>query len=190
MSPIVFKCTWFILLILMFRRTQNEFCNKTRPCIAEHERTSQTYKKKKKNYSPACMLVYFYNSRVQSVPMWADLYWSESSGETLLQWPISQWGGRGWEPLSFWVNSVLKSLLSTLICSWRVMKNISNKFHANHNYLLDDLCRHSNKTWKYSPNFNFFKCPFLPSVEADDNKTASMPKDALELKNWTIIFGI
>ena len=47
MSPIVFKCTWFILLILRFRRTQNEFCNNTRPCIAEHERTSQTYEKKK-----------------------------------------------------------------------------------------------------------------------------------------------
>lgn len=59
MSSIVFKCSWFVLLILRLRRTQNEFCTKTRPCNAERERTSQTYEKKIE--SPACIWVYFYN---------------------------------------------------------------------------------------------------------------------------------
>ena len=61
MSSIVFKCTWFVLLILRLRTTQNEFCTKTRPCVTEHERTSQTYGKKKM----ALRLVYWFTVTIR-----------------------------------------------------------------------------------------------------------------------------
>jgi len=68
MCSIVIRCIWLILPILRLRKTRNCFYTKTRLCLEEHRRTSQTAGEQA---SGLCIFVLF-NRRLPSAPGWAD----------------------------------------------------------------------------------------------------------------------